>query len=243
MNNHSKDVVGALIHVGKLDAKLSRIEAEKKKLENDFVQMRQALLAQEEKLNARKKQLEEKQARYQREERLLRDEREKLVNRRKSLESLGSFKLQQAAQREIEHASRQLDVHEEGLIKILEETGQLEGEIAEAQTVHDKSANEFQDNARQINQALHAFDSSEEQSASERAAAIVSVPPDLLKSYDRVREKFLYDPLAAIVAGDSCSGCHMKVGPQVVVKVARGEGLIKCPGCGRILYLEDSKEE
>lgn len=243
MNNDSNNVVRDLISVGKLDASLCRIRAEKKQFESEFTQMRESFLAQENALAVKKKYLAEKQARYVREERLLRDERDKLVGRRKTLETLGSFKLQQAAQREIEHASRQLDVHEEGLIKLLEEIERLEQAVEQEQGQYDKAATAYKTKAREINEGLHVLDKREEDLSAERIQAVQGLDGDLLKAYDRVKERFSADPLASISAENTCSGCFMKIGPQIVVQVSRGQELIKCPGCGRILFLENSKEE
>ena len=243
MEKDSKHSVDELILVGKLDAKLCRIKAEKKQLEAEFLQVRKALLGQENKLASQKKSLDEKKSRYSREERQLKDERAKLVERRKSLQTLGAYKLQQAAQREIEHASRQLDVHEEALLKLLEEIERLEQAVAQLQSAYDQESAQFQKKAKEINEALQALDLREQDSVQERKAAIATVDPELLKVYDRVKERFGTDPLASLDSTNTCSGCFMKVGPQIAVQVARGQGLIKCPGCGRILYLEGSAEE
>lgn len=243
MNDDSKSAASDLIVLGRLDGSLSQVRAEKKKLELEFTKMRESFLAQENDLALKKKHVEEKRTRYGREERLLRDERDKLVGRRKTLETLGSFKLQQAAQREIEHASRQLDVHEDGLIKLIEEIERLDAVVGQSQEQYDKSAGDYKAKAREINEALHRLDEREELLITERVQAVSAVDTSFLKIYERIKDRYPGDPLASISSGNTCSGCFMQIGPQILVQVARGQELIKCPGCGRILHIESSKEE
>lgn len=39
------------------------------------------------------------------------------------------------------------------------------------------------------------------------------------------------------VVNDSCDGCHMRIPPQMIGKVKRGQELVTCLHCSRILYL------
>jgi len=40
--------------------------------------------------------------------------------------------------------------------------------------------------------------------------------------------------------GESCSGCHMSIPPQVYVNVKKNDSIIGCPHCGRILYSKEA---
>jgi hypothetical protein len=60
-----------------------------------------------------------------------------------------------------------------------------------------------------------------------------------LAQYERIKAKF---PMGAVakVSQSTCSGCFMQVGPQVLVLLARGNALVRCPGCGRILFQDET---
>ena len=49
--------------------------------------------------------------------------------------------------------------------------------------------------------------------------------------------------MALNVEKKSCTGCHVQVRPQIVVELHKGEKLVNCPGCGRILYIEEAAAE
>ena len=68
----------------------------------------------------------------------------------------------------------------------------------------------------------------------ELATSIASNPA--LTVYSRIQSRFPQNPVVEVINRDTCAGCHIKLGPQAVVQIARGD-VVKCPGCGRILSL------
>ena len=70
----------------------------------------------------------------------------------------------------------------------------------------------------------------------ERQALTVQIDAASLKLYERVHEKYMMDPVIPL-KGNTCTGCFMQVGPQVHVTLSKGDALVRCPGCGRIVYL------
>lgn len=61
---------------------------------------------------------------------------------------------------------------------------------------------------------------------------------NLVASYERIRKN---KRGAAVVAlkNEQCSGCHMKVSQHLINEVRRGQSLIPCESCSRIVYLEE----
>lgn len=70
------------------------------------------------------------------------------------------------------------------------------------------------------------------------------VDPSLLSKYDRIKQG--KKGLAVVECHDGvCKGCHMHIQPQLYNELVRGDRLIICPSCQRILYVKpsDSEEE
>jgi predicted nucleic acid-binding Zn-ribbon protein len=64
-----------------------------------------------------------------------------------------------------------------------------------------------------------------------------SVDASLLSKYDRIKRS--KKGLAVVECADGvCRGCHMHVPPQLFNELVRGERLITCPTCQRILYVQ-----
>jgi len=70
---------------------------------------------------------------------------------------------------------------------------------------------------------------------SERAALTEGIDEDLLDQYNRL---FVSKGGNAVVAleHEVCTGCHMKLTTQTLVRVRGGQQITHCEQCGRILY-------
>ncbi|MBQ1266008.1 MAG: hypothetical protein IIY06_04480 [Proteobacteria bacterium] len=67
------------------------------------------------------------------------------------------------------------------------------------------------------------------------------VKPEILKRYNFIRKK--RPGLAAVVSASNgtCEGCHMKLQPQVYIRLQRQNSLECCQNCQRILYFDVSE--
>jgi uncharacterized protein len=240
MTQNNETLLSSLLKVSKIDVALATILAEKKKIEDGLRTSITNLKKQDTERQQKQKVHDEKKNRYNKEEKRLRDEREKLIARRKSLTSLNNYKLQQAAEKEIEHAARQISSQEEALLVTLDDFEKLaveikkhEDAIAEIKTEYDKASIE----------AKATLANLEERSTvhiTEREQLTKSVDAKALGIYERIRDKYLMNPVVE-VQNASCSGCFMQLGPQVVVQISRGDTIVRCPGCGRMLYMSQEQ--
>ena len=58
----------------------------------------------------------------------------------------------------------------------------------------------------------------------------------LLSRYDRVASR--RRPAVAVVSGELCLGCRVGIPPQQYIELLRGESLVACGSCTRILIHE-----
>ena len=237
-----------LTKLGKIDGAVARIFAEKKRIETALTNQKQSVKKAQNEFESRSKVLEEKRGRYLKEEKFLKEEREKLIARRKALSSQNNYKLQQAAEREIEHNSRILNAREEALIAVVDEVSALEKECAAKKEDADKVSAALQTLLDDSNAAFATFEERLGNYQADREELVKSVEPQYLSLYERVRERYPGDAIAA-VTNTSCAGCFIQVVPQMVVEITKGLSVVRCRGCGRILYIpaeesaEKSKEE
>jgi len=68
------------------------------------------------------------------------------------------------------------------------------------------------------------------------------IDPALMRRYDSWRKR-RGSSLVAVIEGQSCGGCHLRLPPQLVNEVRKGEKLYTCNSCGRILYWGDEKKK
>lgn len=68
------------------------------------------------------------------------------------------------------------------------------------------------------------------------------VDPSLLSKYDRIKQG--KKGLAVVECHDGvCRGCHMHIQPQLYNELVRGDRLIICPSCQRILFVKPGGSE
>jgi hypothetical protein len=76
----------------------------------------------------------------------------------------------------------------------------------------------------------------------ERTRLREMVPRPLFKRYEFIRERRNGTAIAPVREG-VCLGCNMNILPQQFIDLQKGEEIIQCPHCQRILYWLDEMEE
>ncbi len=71
----------------------------------------------------------------------------------------------------------------------------------------------------------------------QRAALLAEIPGDLVQRYENVRGRMGTRPLAR-VDRQICSGCRMSISATVMREVRKGDRIVQCESCGRILHWE-----
>jgi|694.fasta_scaffold05602_20 predicted nucleic acid-binding Zn-ribbon protein len=229
--------LASLIELGRVDVQIALLNAHKKSLEAERVKRKQALDAQAMKLGARAKLLDEKKLLNMREEKAIKVERDRINDRRRALSTLNNYKLQQAAEREIDFVSKQVGQREELLLQLMREIEILEKDMAEIDAVTKGLHEEGAAFERDAVETLQGIETKLQEYTAERTTHAQAVGAGtVLTTYNRIKDRFPSNPVVDVLNRDSCAGCHMKLGPQVVVQISRGD-VVKCPGCSRFLKL------
>ena len=153
-------------------------------------------------------------------------------------------------QKEYETAMRETDA-------IQKQIAAFETQVIEKMTGTEEVEKELEGRAEEINtldakrdEALKAFD---DELAAQRAEldeelkrrndVFVTLPTQLASVYNRLAQRSRDGIAVAEVVNGSCSACFMSLRPQMQVEVKRGDQIITCESCSRILYMlsTDSK--
>lgn len=71
--------------------------------------------------------------------------------------------------------------------------------------------------------------------SAERATALPSIPPAAVAKYDQIAKSRKGVAVSEMVKG-ICTGCHVRLRPNVEQQVRKGDALTQCDSCQRILY-------
>ena len=72
----------------------------------------------------------------------------------------------------------------------------------------------------------------------EKKGACEQIPEPIFNRYDFIRTK-LSNPVIVSVTDGICNGCHVKITPQKFIELQKGEQILSCPNCHRLIYWED----
>ncbi len=70
---------------------------------------------------------------------------------------------------------------------------------------------------------------------SQRKASGKSVPPPVLGRYEFIRSRLSAPVIVKVVAG-ICDGCHISIPPQSFNELQKGQQILSCPNCQRLIY-------
>jgi predicted nucleic acid-binding Zn-ribbon protein len=155
---------------------------------------------------------------------------------RNRLSELKTNKEYQAHLFEIEQARKKKDSIEESVLETMERVEenknavqQLEAEAQEAQKVFDAEKTRLESQFTELDNELK--DLNEQQ---QRVADTVEKP--LLARYNRLKTMRKGYAVAEVKEG-SCGGCRLQLPPQLVAEVRRGDELMDCSYCHRLLFM------
>ena len=141
-----------------------------------------------------------------------------------------------AAIREADAARKQISALETQILEQLEQLEQAEAalneradEIATLNSDRETRLKAFDDETGRIGERLAT-------AHKERDELFENLPKQLSSLYARIRARIRDGVAVAEARNRSCTACFMSLRPQVMAEIRRGEDIITCDNCGRILY-------
>lgn len=148
----------------------------------------------------------------------------------------------ETAMRDLDTGQKQIAGFETQVVEIMEELegvekelGERSEEIATLDAKRDAAMKEFEA-AMKVDKA--EFD----KLSKHRAGAFATLPARLASIYDRMAQRSRDGIAVAEVINGSCTACYVLLRPQVQLNVKKGDEIITCENCTRILYMPKRDE-
>ncbi|MBT8241148.1 MAG: hypothetical protein KJN63_07960 [Acidimicrobiia bacterium] len=141
-----------------------------------------------------------------------------------------------ALQEESKHLGERKILLEDQELEIMEQMEGLQTVLDRAQTEVDADEQKIADFERELTAEVAELDAEASRVRTEREAVVVSLRPELLTSYDRLRATQSGIVVARLVGG-SCQACHMVLSAVTVDQIGKlaEDALVHCDQCGAIL--------
>ena len=155
-------------------------------------------------------------------------------------------------QKEYEAAMREADILQKEIARLENEVIEKIGAIEEVEKVLAERAEEIAGLESKQAEAFAALESELKANVAEfdretksREEVFKTLPANLASIYNRMAQRSRDGIAVAEVKNGSCSACFMSLRPQRQLEIKRGDQIITCESCARILYIitEESQSE
>lgn len=140
-----------------------------------------------------------------------------------------------AFQHEIQFHEGQIRKLEDRILDLMAESERLEQSLKAAEAALVKERRQVEREKQQACERTAADQSMLEQIQKERQQVVAQLPRELYGVYERIRKKRKGVAVAEVIDG-RCTACNLVLRLQFCQDLRRGEGVMFCESCGRILY-------
>lgn len=231
-----KEELARLRELQQIDLQLDELEQEKKAILDRIEENKGFLNKLVEDLDTQKSELTEIRKLQRQKKEDLAKERERHDQKRKRLHNVGSTKEFNAVETEIAALKKMIEQIEEELLHLGEVIETTEASISEKEEKIDQLRESIAQEEAGAETELNELDSKIQALNNREDTRRDEVSKRVLYKYDFIRERRPGESAIAAAKDSHCEACYMAVPPQMYIEIQRGDTLVTCPSCQRILY-------
>lgn len=176
-------------------------------------------------------------------ERQIAENKTYLERAERNLKHAQNQKEYETAMRETDTLQKQITAFETQIVETMEEAEGVEKELEERAEEISTLDGKRDAALAEFDKALAADKSEFDRETVRRAEAFATLPARLASVYDRLAQRSRDGIAVAEVVNGSCSACYVLLRPQVQLNVKKGDEIITCENCTRILYVASRESE
>lgn len=168
-------------------------------------------------------------------------EAENITRSEGRIKEIKTQKEYQAVSKEITAARKQKAEMEEQVLQKIGRIEELKGEIAGLEENIAALQGNIASQKAEVQVRIDKLDEGILKDSTAREEIVKTLPSSIIRRYTLLREQRRGLAVAA-AKGGSCLGCNMNLPPQLYNTLFRGEELITCPHCQRMLILRQEEK-
>ncbi len=146
----------------------------------------------------------------------------------------------EAAIRETDAARKHISQLETQIIEQMESAESAESKMGELEPQVAQLRGELEEKLAAFDRQVEAERAEIERCRAERERLLSELPKPMAALYNRIVSRIRDGVAVAEARNGSCSACFIALRPQAMADVRRGDEIITCDNCNRILYYEPS---
>ena len=233
-------VIKNLISLQGCDCELQAISRKMKEGPARIKTLEEELKQVEEKANSELDKAEAIQKERREIEQEIADVESRTEKSREKLANIKSNKEYGAALKEIEDLERKKTALEDRALQLMEEIESLDEIYSDIKERSQRHREKFEADQKMVQKEMKDLDKAYKKNEKEKNRIRKDIDKDLLKLYDNLSNHKGGISISSVLKG-VCQTCHMGIPQQKFNELMRGDVLMNCPHCGRIMYWGDNE--
>jgi len=224
-----------VIRLQEIDNRLAGLEREIAALPKHIAEIERKLVSHERKLEADRAALSANQKERKKCDTDIQTEDQKISKLKDQSRQAKTNEQLHAFQHEIEFFQKNIQKLEDRILELMSESEPLERNVKAAETALKTEKTEVEAEKEQARQQTAVDEKAAQELRTERAGLAAQVTPAVYKNYERIRKGRRGIAVAEAMEG-RCSACNMAMRLQFFQDLKKGDRIMVCESCQRILY-------
>ncbi|QJB56413.1 C4-type zinc ribbon domain-containing protein [Pseudodesulfovibrio sp. zrk46] len=165
----------------------------------------------------------------------------KIKKAKNKLMLVGNTKEYHAMMREMDSLEKLNRMREEEQVAVKEEMERQTGATEDLNEEMSGVKEQYQALKTTLEERLAAANKKLDSLNRKRKKACKVVPPPILGRYEFIRER-MENPVIVPVTNGVCHGCHIMIPPQIYNDLQKGQQILSCPNCQRLIHWVRAEE-
>jgi predicted nucleic acid-binding Zn-ribbon protein len=173
----------------------------------------------------------------------LAEQRSRLEKAERDLMASTNPKVYEAAIRERDAANKHIGELETKVLEQMEAAETAEKQLAEREPEFARLRAEHEERLRAFEEQTRSWSAQIEERRRERDSMFAALPAGIKGTYQRIVARIRDGVALAEARNGACSACRMTLRPQILAEIRRGDDIILCDNCNRILYYQPAAQQ
>jgi hypothetical protein len=226
-----------VIRLQEVDHRLCELAREIAALPKHVAEIETKLVSHERKLEADRAALAANQKERKKCETAIQAQDEKISKLKDQMLQAKTNEQYRAFQSEIDFCQKEIRKSEDRILELMGESEALDKNVKAAEESLKAEKAHVEAEKREARERTSADEKSAHELSRERSAIVASITPATYQRYERVRKAKMRGGVAVAEAVDGrCTACNIAMRLQFYQDVKRGDQILSCESCQRILY-------
>ena len=232
------ELIEQLVALQEIDLVIDKIDGEIKQEQDGLDGRISSLVEREGRISEQETLIEE----LEKERRTLEDEMaDKIAHvkeRQSKMMQVQTSREQTALLKEIEDAKKNVKENEEKIVSIMEQVENLTTETTEEKNILKTEKSLVNEEKKKVKTVIDGLSKGKKTKKNKRDKQAGAVNGTMIQKYEILRER--RNGLAIVNVLDGvCQGCFMNLPPQKYNMLLRGDQVLECPSCQRLIYHQE----